>query len=360
MAFYVDPDGLYGYSALLGQYAKDAEYLQRYLTNGDLGAWQLAVHVPNSYAANLVGTLHAYLLVRADARLGHMRRVANGSAEGLNSAGHFYVYTDRESAEKLEQYYPDTVNHYGVPDGSAKDPHVVFNVDEDAVVDLVTEAERKDADDDLGIDLNFVQKELDFWSNLLSPSHWVRKILKAGYGIDPVEEVMEFYFGNWEAWRDAAKAWRRCGTAVHHMWAFQAREYTHLADYWRGRAQGAAEDHFATFAAATEAEIDYYKSYLFDGYRSIAEHLFEVHQIVSQCINIILDLAIPLGWAGLTRLFIKGGEALELIEHALNLIAQTLGLAKEGLEERARPLFKEEPPCRMESIVVYDHPEKKW
>lgn len=359
MSFEVNPDALFAYGEQLHRYASHADHLHGYV---DTGALSVSNFSGWSLVADVLSELHRYHVERTRVRIDEMKRVSYGSAEGLKSAAHFYLRTDKNSAAELDSKYPATATGHGTP--AEPDPRPLSEVFADVMdpVAKISEQEAADKGDDLGIQMSEVEEELDMWANCTSIAYWIRRLVKKVSGHDPVDDAIQTYSFDWTAWVEAAKAWRRCGGAVDTM-ANNARRYTKLADYWSGNAHGAANDYLMTFVNATETEEGYYRDYLFPFYSSMAEQVYQAHQAVSAVINAIVDALVTLGMAKAVKMVVTG-EAADLINHikeCVTFIKIIIKTAQNLVKDRDALHRGEEPACEMAQIPEpYDHPEKEW
>ncbi|MEQ7127086.1 hypothetical protein ABN034_21430 [Actinopolymorpha sp. B11F2] len=364
MTVYYDWRALEEYAEVLEAYDRDVDFIKDYLNRYVFSESGLVTHEPTLWHASRM--LQDVARSQTLTRLSHMSRLGEGSSKGLHSAAKFYKQTEREQAEVLERTYDTEDLLPGPPTNHANEdePYQRFFVS--SISYDVLRLERKDRGDDLGIHLHKLQEEIGWWADLPSPTAWARKFCKwatsdwPGGGIDPVEELVKFFWADWDAWIEATKAWRRVGAAVEAMRHDQLMQYLHLEDYWNGKAHAAAVAYFRDFAAAHKVEEDYY-DYMFKSYRAYAEFVFAYGQLVLDAATLCIDTIITMGVATAARAAAGGAPAvLSKIWSVIEKFALFLTAIKQDVESFGAGQG-DAPPCKLAAIrAPYDHPEKDW
>lgn len=87
----------------------------------------------------------------------------------------------------------------------------------------------------------------------LSPSVWALQTVKFAVGVDPLEEAISWFTGDWESYAKCGEAWASTGALVKDIATNLRSGSAQLDASWQGNAADAAYVYFDELARTTEA-----------------------------------------------------------------------------------------------------------
>ncbi len=362
MGFAVDPDALDKCAKLLDRYGGNA---------GDVSKFFTAETSMSAHGEGLLSILwggHAGAVEGMEQRTGLMQDVGTNSAGTLADVAAGYREMDAESAAELDAAYPD----------ASPGP---LSTDSTSVSSRVENFEdRADPGSALDVSLdgtsvkpggfdNEICDSIDTWArqtaDVISPAFYLRAWLNElgaayfGWTDDPIDWVLDAFFGEWAAWGKCALVWDACGESVERMATNVEYIAEGLAPVWEGNAADAAMAYFQKMHSATKTESEAFTA-LSEVYKYQVEGIYDAKQMVNDLINtlldVVLDMVIALGIAAVT-----GGIglavaapwvaiALEVANAIASALTSTLNAAR--LFEHALKLFDlpEVPDCELDDL----------
>jgi hypothetical protein len=349
--FQVDPNDLNAFSTQLSGYAQDAAALHQYVLDyeaddaadkyGTKGWSDPTAKALSDTAAEVGGQgVFAYLIgkhqeYREEAlkRATYLNEGGSASADGVTAAADYYQQTDRNIAANLDATFPDprpptlpSLDGQGALDGSKLRQ---FNDGYDPTFDL-----KPPDGSELAPKAKAMQQFVDTLANDSSLTYWSRAamgvyrvVLLKLFGLeppsmDPVQDVINFFTGDWRVWADFADGWQRCGVAVGYMAVNVENGASALSQVWTGHAADEALVYFTDFVTATRGEVRFFE-YLHERYKAFMDIVYDYQQDVSNVLNAVLD---GLATMGIDDAF-KMPKFVKLLWDALTQLADMVGIA---------------------------------
>ena len=96
----------------------------------------------------------------------------------------------------------------------------------------------------------WVEMVVELGGNLVSFSYWAMKILEWTIGVNPLEQVVDFFIGDWKKVSECGSALTKVGEYWDVMSATIGDDCGYLFRGWQGDAAGSAEAYFARLISA--------------------------------------------------------------------------------------------------------------
>lgn len=223
---------------------------------------------------------HAYAVVH-----GAMTRIAEiteRTGTSVNASQNAYGRTDRAAAERMDALLPGSPDEKalrtelgkaraGPPFIDVADPTVHF----------------RDADwIDEGVALEF-----DPFSDLLSPSAYIRLAVHQIAGVDPFVWMVGWLSGNWAAYRQAGTAWLHVGESCPDFAVNLTKAAGDTSQVWRGNAAEGCQELMVAVAKAVDgfrATCDV----LSENYVKASEAAKQLYEALSGVAGEIVDKAL--------------------------------------------------------------------
>ncbi|MEV5613218.1 hypothetical protein [Streptomyces sp. NPDC052225] len=93
-------------------------------------------------------------------------------------------------------------------------------------------------------------------SDLVSPTYWVTEAYNAVFGFNPLDEVVQWFAGDWESFAKCGNIWEQLGNAVAAVSENVESGNGTLDVTWDGRAADAAYKYFFDLAVKLDAVKD--------------------------------------------------------------------------------------------------------
>jgi uncharacterized protein YukE len=210
-------------------------------------------------------------------------------------------------------------------------------------------------------------------SDLISPSYWVLEAYNAIFGFNPLDEVTQWFAGDWESFAECASVWQNMGKACDEVAKNLKAGNAELDATWNGNAADSAYVYFDELAkklASCKETLDS----LHGTYESIAHAAYSAAEAIKGVLGGIIDgLVITsvelasgslLAWTGagaligyglaaleVTRVLKLWGDATALFAKAQGFVNGGVGLI-EGAGAEICAHFKNFPTVGGQ----YDHP----
>ncbi|OJF12583.1 WXG100 family type VII secretion target [Couchioplanes caeruleus] len=134
------------------------------------------------------------------------------------------------------------------------------------------------------------------WMDYLSLSSWAAKGCDIIFGFDPIGEMQEKLFGDWEALASMQAVLTNSGSALHDLAANIQSGATTLQSTWRGNAGDTAYRYFTDLATAVDALKDPLNK-IGEAYRVMAESVWAAGEAVGGALKGLIDSAVVAGIA---------------------------------------------------------------
>ncbi|GAA1637440.1 WXG100 family type VII secretion target [Actinoplanes couchii] len=134
------------------------------------------------------------------------------------------------------------------------------------------------------------------WMDYVSPTSWTMKGFDIVFGFDPIQEVQNKLFGDWEVLARMQPVLTNAATAVHDLAYNVQAGASALQEYWQGNAGDAAHRYFTDFATFVDRLRSPLAS-LAEEYRLMAEAVWEAGDAIGGLIKGICDAALIAGLA---------------------------------------------------------------
>ena len=221
----------------------------------------------------------------------------------------------------------------------------------------------------LGFGLDFFNDAAD----LASPTYWVTEACNLAFGFNPLDEVLQWFTGDWESFSKCGEIWDQLGKAIGAVSTNIASGNRTLDLTWNGRAADAAYKYFYNLAAQLD-DIKGQFDNLKDAYDDAAEGAYFAAKAISGFLGGITDglliTAIELSagtllsWSGVGAAVGYGLAGLEIANmirlwgEATSVFAnsQALVLGAAGTIETAMGLISE-LAAQFTKVGEYDHPD---
>jgi uncharacterized protein YukE len=134
------------------------------------------------------------------------------------------------------------------------------------------------------------------WMDYLSPSSWASKGLGIIFDFDPIAEMQNKLFGDWEALGKMPAVLANTGAALHDVAADVQSGATTLHDYWQGNAGDTAYRYFTDLATGVDALAGPVHA-IGDAYRTMADAVWSAGEAVGGALKGMIDAAVIAGIA---------------------------------------------------------------
>ncbi|MEV6511705.1 hypothetical protein AB0M61_37030 [Streptomyces sp. NPDC051642] len=132
---------------------------------------------------------------------------------------------------------------------------------------------------------------LDVFNNcgdLASPTYWVMEACNTVFGFNPLDEVIQWFAGDWESFAKCGDIWDQLGKAVEAVSGNVRSGNKTLDSTWNGRAADAAYTYFHTCAAKLEEIRDEFGK-LRTEYDHLAYSAYSTAEAINGCLSGIID-----------------------------------------------------------------------
>lgn len=369
-SFKVDEAGLESFAELVSRFAGDAEAVM-----GHIDGHATIDRSEKGMLFGALGETHVLALMEVTRRMGHLFHLAVNSANNVRFAAGWYRDTDSETEAALDGTYTVTTAPYA-PEDTAE----VGVTDAAYAFKDLGEPQDELREPDLSVVAPQAPK-IDWLVHTIgdgvSIAYYLRKFLKDTFGVDPVDEAVKTFAGDWEAYGRCAVVWDNCDKALRAMAENLHYSDAGLAQVWTGNAADNAIAYFQQFRLATLAEADFF-GYLRQVYVEYVDITFNAQQIVNDLLNTIIDqaltavamagFAVSTGGVGLTAtgplafLLWEIWEAIGLAVGLCTLVVDTIRLGE--IISSAADLPDGMPPSQLDELGLandvssgYQHPE---
>jgi uncharacterized protein YukE len=158
-------------------------------------------------------------------------------------------------------------------------------------------------------------------SDLVSPTYWITEAYNAVFGFNPLDEVIQWFAGDWESFAKCADVWQNIGKACDDIAKNLSSGNTALDSTWNGHAADSAYVYFDELAKKLDQSGQTFDS-LADTYKYLAHAAYAAAEGIKGYIGGILDGLIIVGielaagtllsWTGAGALVGYGLAALEV------------------------------------------------
>ncbi|WP_327033717.1 WXG100 family type VII secretion target [Micromonospora ureilytica] len=279
MTLVVEPTALAGFGRQVNRAAGDVGeirgYFHRYAEAGTGG---------EVYNVAKAGHEHAVSVI--DAALKRLTGLLDASAPELIAAANYYRTTDLNAATSLDRALP------AAPD------RCITQLELEIADNPCTPANFADARDitwylkppgEPGNPANSLA-----FMDVLSPSAWANMAFDTVFGFDPIGEIQNRVFGDWEALAAMAAVIGNIGGALHDMAYNVQSGATTLHGQWQGTAGESAFRYFTTTANAV-ADLRGPLDGISQGYKEMADAVWATGEALGGTIKALLDAAIIAG-----------------------------------------------------------------
>lgn len=159
-------------------------------------------------------------------------------------------------------------------------------------------------------------------SDLLSPVWYVTEAIDLVFGFNPLEEVLDWFSGDWESFVRCAEVWSNLGKATEAMAANIKAGNAELDASWNGNAGDSAYVYFDELAKKLDAQKASYDK-LHEAYTQMAHSVYLTAEAINGFVGGILDGLIIVGldlaagtltsWTGVGAAVGYGLAALEIL-----------------------------------------------
>jgi hypothetical protein len=157
--------------------------------------------------------------------------------------------------------------------------------------------------------------------DLVSPSHWVLEACDVVFGFNPLDEVMQWFTGDWESFAECATVWQNIGKACDDVARNLESGNSSLDATWNGNAADSAYVYFDELARKLTASRETLDS-LHEAYKYLTHAAYSTAESISDILGGIIDGLIIVGiemaagtltsWTGAGALIGYGLAALEI------------------------------------------------
>lgn len=139
-------------------------------------------------------------------------------------------------------------------------------------------------------------------SDWLSPSYWALETVKFIFGIDPLEEALKWFEGDWESYAKCAEVWSNTGKMAKDLAANIQSGNKTLDASWDGNAADAAYVYFDELAkkiASLESDLNELERYYKDVALAVSQGVDLVKGLLTEMADqlIIAEVEIAAGTA---------------------------------------------------------------
>lgn len=185
---------------------------------------------------------HAYSVVHG--AMERLELITGRTGTAINASQLEYARTDKEQAARMDALLPGARDTTSLRTDLGNAPQgPAFTDVADPTIHL------RDAD---WID-GGVAFEFDPFSDLLSPSAWIRAAVYEACGVDPFEWMVTWISGDWRAYRTAGTAWAHIGKACPDFAANLTKAAGDTNQIWQGNAAANCQELLVQLGKAVNA-----------------------------------------------------------------------------------------------------------
>lgn len=188
-------------------------------------------------------------------------------------------------------------------------------------------------------------------SDLVSPSYWIMEACNAVFGFNPLDEVIQWFAGDWESFAECASVWQNIGKACDGVAQNLKSGNSALDSTWDGNAADAAYNYFDELAKKLTGCRETFDS-LHSTYERLAHAAYSTAEAIKSVIGGIIDGLIIVGiemaagtalsWTGvgavvgyglaaleITRLIKMWGDATKMFAQAQTIVNGGVGVLEQ-------------------------------
>lgn len=188
-------------------------------------------------------------------------------------------------------------------------------------------------------------------SDLVSPSYWIMEAYNAIFGFNPLDEVVEWFAGDWESFTECASVWQNIGKACEGVAQNLKSGNSSLDSTWDGNAADAAYIYFDELANKLNGCCQTFAT-LHSTYESLAHAAYSTAEAIKGVLGGIIDGLIIVGvemaagtmlsWTGagalvgyglaaleITRLINLWGDATKMLAQAQTIVNGGVGILEQ-------------------------------
>jgi uncharacterized protein YukE len=275
-ALHVEPSTLISYALQIERARADVkavdDYIARHATNGIGGEF---------FGIAAEGHQHAVQQVKAT--MNRLICVMDYSAPQLRAAAGYYQRTDLDAALRIDGALPEgmrqcpTALEYEISDNPCK--YLPFQDSRGPEQNLKPPEDPDDPTNKAGI------------FEYVSPSSWILKGLNVIVGRDPVTEIQEKMFGDWESLGRMISVMTNAGLALHDVAVNVQSGATSLQGFWQGNAGDTAYRYFTDLASAVDQLRPAFTA-IADEYRIMTDAVWAAGDALGGIIKAMCDAAL--------------------------------------------------------------------
>ncbi|WP_328462531.1 hypothetical protein OHA21_35485 [Actinoplanes sp. NBC_00393] len=125
----------------------------------------------------------------------------------------------------------------------------------------------------------------------ISPASWLMKGLDVIFGFDPIAELQNKMFGDWEIFAKMPEVLANASAALHDTAANLQSGATQLGDRWQGNAGGSAYQYFSNLATAMDG-IRPSLEEIGRSYRTMSDAVWAAGEAIGGTLKAMIDAAI--------------------------------------------------------------------
>ncbi|MGP4002261.1 WXG100 family type VII secretion target [Streptomyces sp. 8N706] len=158
-------------------------------------------------------------------------------------------------------------------------------------------------------------------SDLMSPTYWITEAYNMIFGFNPLDEVIQWFSGDWESFVKCAELWENIGKACEAVADNLKSGNSSLDSTWNGNAADSAYVYFDELAKKLSGQKESYDS-LAETYKHLAHAAYSTAEAIKGYISGIIDGLIIVGiemaagtllsWTGVGAAVGYGLAALEI------------------------------------------------
>ncbi|ONI77757.1 hypothetical protein ALI144C_30405 [Actinosynnema sp. ALI-1.44] len=292
-SFKVDEAGLDKFADLVDRSAADAEAVRQYFERQAGMDWNAMTPgvAQEGVLFGYLGRSHGMVKAEATARMNQLCRIVVNSAGNVRLAADWYRQTDSETEASLDATYPVGTAPYP-PEDTAE----VGVTDAAYAFQDLAEPEDELTHPDPAV-LVPKASQIDWLVHTIgdgvSIAYYLRRFLKDTFGVDPVDEVVKLFSGDWEAYGGCAVVWRNCQSALLAMAENLHYSDAGLTQVWAGNAADNAIAFFQQLRVAMLAEAEFF-DFLYRTYVEYVDIAFHAQQVLNDMLNTIIDQVLGL------------------------------------------------------------------
>ncbi|MFG2192539.1 hypothetical protein [Streptomyces sp. NPDC048639] len=220
-----------GYSKQIARAAEDLEQAKRYCgDNSEVG-------VSNEGLITLCLTTHTATVQQVTAALRTSQETVRASGREMAGAGTYYRETDAENAANVDATYPASKRGNSAPPPSGGSASAF--PDKVEPTSFMTPPKPPEE-----FSQGLLLDTFNDASDLMSPTYWITEAYNMIFGFNPLDEVIQWFAGDWESFAKCAELWTKLGKAFEGVASNLAAGNTTLDGTWSGNAADAAFVYF--------------------------------------------------------------------------------------------------------------------